>query len=147
MVLCIHENLCTLLILLCKNNSNLSISHKNHYALRKLEQPVPPHFSHFNPCSHNKAFDLHSFTPLYPSFYPSTFVYNHISTKIRFLCCLHSSVALWCGPMVGNKGKTFEIWVCRLLENSYLLDFSWNLRVSWRVLRKKLTKTFLCACL
>ena len=34
-VLRVHENSCTVLIPLCKNNLNLPISHKDHYALRK----------------------------------------------------------------------------------------------------------------
>ena len=31
----VHENSCTVLIPLCKNNLNLPISHTDHYALRK----------------------------------------------------------------------------------------------------------------
>ena len=31
----VHENSCTLLIPLCKNNLNLPIHHKDYYALRK----------------------------------------------------------------------------------------------------------------
>ena len=34
-MLCIHKNLCTVLIPLCKNNLNLPIFHTDHYALRK----------------------------------------------------------------------------------------------------------------
>ena len=42
-------------------------------------------------------------------FYPSTFVFNFISPKIQFLSHLLSSVVLWGGPMVDNKGKIPEI--------------------------------------
>ena len=34
-VLCTHKNLCTVLIALCKNNLTMSLSHTDHYALRK----------------------------------------------------------------------------------------------------------------
>ena len=40
----VHENSCTVLIPRCKNNLNLPISHTDHYALRKQDQPLPQRF-------------------------------------------------------------------------------------------------------
>ena len=67
-------------------------------------------------------------------FYPCTFVYSRISPKIQFFQCLLSLVVPWGDHMVNNEGKMFEIQVCRLLENVFVLGFSWNFRVSLRVL-------------
>ena len=38
--------------------------------------------------------------------------------------------------MVDTEGKNFEIQVCRLLENAFYVDFSWNFRVLWGVFEK-----------
>ena len=62
-------------------------------------------------------------------FYPSTFVYSCFPPKIQFLQYLLSSVVLWGGTMVDTKRKMFQIQICRLLENAFFLDFSWNFRV------------------
>ena len=50
-------------------------------------------------------------------FYESTFVYSCFCPKIQLFYCLFSSLFLWGTPMVGTKGKIFEIQVSRLLEN------------------------------
>ena len=68
----------------------------------------------------------------FTGFYSSTFIYSHFSTKIKFLYCLLSSVALWGSPMVETEGNIFEFQVCRLLENAFFMDF----RVLWGVLKK-----------
>ena len=44
MVLHVHKNSCTVLVPLCKNNLNLPISDKDHYALRKYKQQLPQRF-------------------------------------------------------------------------------------------------------
>ena len=69
-------------------------------------------------------------------FYSGTFVYSRFSPKIEFLYCLLSSVAPWGGCMVDNEGEIFEIYMCRSLENAFFLDFPWNFRVLWGVLKK-----------
>ena len=52
---------------------------------------------------------LASFSKAGSGYYPSNFVYSCFSSKIQFLYCLLSSVALWGGPMVDTKVKIFEI--------------------------------------
>ena len=71
-------------------------------------------------------------------FYPSTFVYGCFPPKIQFLYCLLNSVAPWGGLMIDSEGKFFEIQICRFLENTFFLDFCWNFRVLWGVLKKML---------
>ena len=64
-------------------------------------------------------------------FYLSIFVNSRISPKIQFLGYLFSSVPLCDGPILDIKGKSFETPADR-----WKIYFSWNFRVSWRVLKK-----------
>ena len=66
---------------------------------------------------------------------------------LRFLYCLLNSVALWGGPMVGTEGKSFEIKACRSLENAFLLNFSWNFKVSWGILKKSWLGRYIPFCM
>ena len=64
-----HENSCTVLIPLCKNNLNMQISHIDHYALRKRKATTTGAFLISNTVlpnsySHSAAVDPKSFTPL-----------------------------------------------------------------------------------
>ena len=69
-------------------------------------------------------------------FYPSTFVYSRFPPKIQFLYCLLNQMAPWGGPVIDSEQKLFEIYICRLLEKVFFLDFLWNFRVVWGVLKK-----------
>ena len=71
----------------------------------KLQTKRPPYTDMF--CIVIRPTDY--FVNLKEVFYPSIFVYCCFSLKIQFLYCLHSSVALWSGPMVDTEGKIFKI--------------------------------------
>ena len=79
------------------------------------------------------------------------FCLQPFSLKIQFLYSLRSSVAPWSGPMVDTEEKVFEIQVCSWLENAFFLDFAWNFRVLWGVLKKGrleryIELSFMCVC-
>ena len=56
--------------------------------------------------------------------------------KNQFFYCLLRSLAMLGGPMVDTKGKTFGIYVSRLLENAFFLYFLWYFRVLLGALKK-----------
>ena len=53
--------------------------------------------------------------------------------------------------MLNNEEKFFDIYVCRSLENVIFLDFFWNFRVLWEILKKSWLEryiqfSFTCLC-
>ena len=66
---CVHENSCTVLIPLCKNNLNLLISYTDHYyCFKKIKTTTTTVFLISNtvvpnPYSHSTAFDPHLLHP------------------------------------------------------------------------------------
>ena len=102
----------------------------------------------------NKLTKLKNFQ-IQAGFYPSTFclqLWFPKDPKIQFLDCLLSSVTPERDPMLDTEGKFLKFRSADWWK--FFLDFFWNFKVLWRVLKKSWLERYIqlyfmrvCKCL